>query len=177
MRKKLYALMVCAIMLCVNVMPVCAEAKNDVVRAEMVRVENAFIIQDNVDELLSINPNARGENKPSSTWNIADSGQYNYTFSLYPFNVCYSSYYFTGVSEAIMYINAACNVEDSANYGVEIYEKGTIVDTLIEDFNYYTDTDSNYQIRITNMNPNKKYYFKIVNVGNSISGSGYFREA
>ncbi len=119
---------------------------------------------------------SRGVNKPSTTWNVTESGRYDFSFDIYPLSHCYSACNFTGTTEAVLYINAECAVSDSASYGVEVYQNGLVLDTMVGNITRYTDTDDDLQIRISNLDASKKYYFKIVTVGNSISGSGYWRE-
>uniref|UniRef100_UPI004056BAE8 hypothetical protein n=1 Tax=Acetatifactor sp. TaxID=1872090 RepID=UPI004056BAE8 len=178
MRKRMYALMLCVLMLCSNAMSVQAAEQGTVPKEKFIleSSDSTDISQGEVHKLIAGNALSRGIHKPNSTWDVAESGQYDFTFEIYPNSYCYSGYCFTGVTEAVLHVDAECSVSDNANYGLEIYRDDLFIDNMIGNFDCYTNTDDGLQYRITNMDASKKYYFKIVTVGNSISGDGNWRE-
>lgn len=128
------------------------------------------------DALMVVNPKMRGLNKPSAVYNVASEGTYNFDFSVYASSVCYSGKLLTGITEAVLLVNAETDMSNKATYGIEIYREQAGFDYLIDSYTRYTDTDGNTQIRISNMDASKKYYFKIVPAGAYLSGWGNWRK-
>ena len=131
---------------------------------EDVKVQNPeeFYNISSSDTLKSVTSMTRGASKPTSTWNIANSGQYDFDFSVRAGNSVYSGYNFTGTTSAVLYINAApTGSYTEAEYTVKIYRNEFGFDDEIGSFVKNTSNDQNYQINLSNLNSSHKYYFRI----------------
>lgn len=143
---------------------------------EIIPAETEQVRVNNPDILLVGDYRTRDLSKPTSVWDISTKGQYDFEYEIAGLSYCYSMYNITGVTETVLYCNSATNDNSTSAYGIEVYRNNAIMDTKIAAFDWYTDTDSEKQIRISNMDVDSKYYFKIVPGGKYISGWGYWKE-
>lgn len=182
-RKKIIALLTCTVLLMSSTMPVFAAEKSEGVNGEeiqevieIVTVETEPVKAENPDQLLIGDYRLKDISKPSASWNISTEGQYDFEYSVYGLKHCYSAYNITGVTESVLFVNSATDDGSTSSYGIEIYKNKTLLDTKISSHTWDTDTDHTKQIRITNMDEDAKYYFKIVPTGEYLSGWGYWKK-
>lgn len=182
--RKIGALLICFTMVISNTVSVLASENVETCNPSQIQeiitiepVEGNVTVPEETEKLVISNPLLRDGYKPTTTWDISTEGQYNFEYSVYLNNTCYSGHNFTGVTSAVLFVNSESDTGVASNYTIKIYKNNfsIIPDTLIGSHVWSTDTDHTKQINISNMDKNAKYYFKIVPSNTYLSGWGYLK--